>query len=448
MKRIKILLFILLLISISFIGYFSIEAKDVKQPVKDNPKKSEQQIKEEKYSKFSGLNLNKAQIALGHKGKKLNLKLPIYMDKNRYYVPVNNLLDQIGGKITVKDGKANIEIDNKKISIENNSANISGKEYKLRKSAILKEEILYLSLFDFNKIADLKANWNEKEKTINLYKNKEQLTKENKNSKGKTAFVRIEDITSAQRYKTDESLEKLRAIADYLYSKDIPFHVAWVPRYLDPKNNIDEDASKDFNMHNANFIYTLDYFIEKGGLIGLHGYTHQAGDEVSIDGAEFDGVRNNNEAIIRERVGKAIESAKTLNIPIAFFESPHYSATDEQARIIEQYFNYMYEPPKFAPRNNIAKRNSGNRTITYIPTPLDYVDGPVHANKVIENINNLNENTLGSFFYHPNIEFKFINLKQAKDGSVEYTYDENSPLKRIIKAFEQNNYTFKKITEF
>ncbi|MCS4523544.1 hypothetical protein JTT07_03830 [Clostridium botulinum] len=38
-------------------------------------------MKEEKYSKFSGLNLSKVDIKLKYKDKILNLKLPIYMDK-------------------------------------------------------------------------------------------------------------------------------------------------------------------------------------------------------------------------------------------------------------------------------------------------------------------------------------------------------------------------------
>ncbi|MCC5425376.1 polysaccharide deacetylase family protein, partial [Clostridium botulinum] len=323
--------------------------------------------------------------------------------------------------------------------------------YKLRKDTILKEDIMYMSLFDFNKIVGLKANWNETEKIISLYKNKEQEKIENNNSndsKKKPAFVRLEDITSNQRYKTPEELEKLRVISDYLYSKNIPFHVAWVPRYLDPKNYIDDDASRDFNIHNANFVYTLDYFIDRGGIIGLHGYTHQSGAEVSIDGIEFDETRNNDESIIRERVQKAIQCAKVLDIPVGFFESAHYSATNEETKIIEQYFNYMYDPPKFASMGNIAKRKSQGRTVTYIPTPLDYVDGVKHADKVIEKINNLDEGTLGSFFYHPSIESSFIKFKTNKDGSVEYTYEDNTPLKKIIEAFEQNNYEFKKITEF
>lgn len=450
MKKIKISILVLFCALLGFTN-FLVGCKNNKAQVTQNSKKDEQKIKEEKYSKFSGLNLSKTDIKLKYKGEVLNLKLPIYMDKNRYYVPVNNVLDQIGINYKIKEGKAHIEIGDKKIDINKNLASISKEKYKLRKDAILKEDIMYMSLFDFNKIMGLKANWNESEKTISLYKNKEQEKIENnksKDSKIKPAFVRLEDITSNQRYKTPETLEKLRVISDYLYSKNIPFHVAWVPRYLDPKNNIDDDASRDFNIHNANFVYTLDYFIDRGGIIGLHGYTHQANDAASIDGIEFDGMTNNTEPVIRDRVEKAIQCAKVLDIPIGFFESPHYAATDEEMQIIEQYFNYMYDPPKFASRNNIAKRQSKDRTVTYIPTPLDYVDGIKHADKVIEKINSLDENTLGSFFYHPSIESSFIKFKNNKDGSVEYTYEDDSPLKKIIKAFEKNNYEFKKITEF
>lgn len=57
-------------------------------------------------------------------------------------------------------------------------------------------------------------------------------------------------------------------------------------------------------------MYTLDYFIDRGGIIGLHGYTHQSGAEVSIDGIEFDETRNNDESIIRERVQKLFNVQK------------------------------------------------------------------------------------------------------------------------------------------
>ncbi len=69
---------------------------------------------------------------------------------------------------TIKQGKAHVENGDKKIDIDKNLANISGEKYKLRKDVILKEDIMYMSFFDFNKIMGLKANWNESEKTISL----------------------------------------------------------------------------------------------------------------------------------------------------------------------------------------------------------------------------------------------------------------------------------------
>lgn len=52
-----------------------------------------------------------------------------------------------------------------------------------------------------------------------------------------------------------------------------------MPRYIDPSQNIDNSLADNMNMYNADFIYTLDYFTFRRGLIGLHGYTHQNGNE-------------------------------------------------------------------------------------------------------------------------------------------------------------------------
>ncbi len=101
------------------------------------------------------------------------------MDKNRYYIPVNNVLDEFGIDYIVKDEKVHIESDGKKIDIGKTVANVLGEKYKLRKDSILNKDIMYIYLFDFAKILGLKANWNESEKTIVLYKNKiqEKITK-------------------------------------------------------------------------------------------------------------------------------------------------------------------------------------------------------------------------------------------------------------------------------
>ena len=80
----------------------------------------------------------------------------------------------------------------------------------------------------------------------------------------------------------------------------------------------------------ADFVYTLDYMLDRDGLIGLHGYTHQYGKTVSIEGLEFHAPYGNGvnipatEEYAQERINLAKEAAQNLDIPYAFFEAPHY----------------------------------------------------------------------------------------------------------------------------
>ncbi|AVP56008.1 lipoprotein [Clostridium tetani] len=416
--------------------------------LKGNYYKKENKSIEVKKTFSSGLNMNKGDINLFYNGKKLSLKLPIYVENNRYYIPLKEVIKNMDGEGYIKNNKIYGKLQDKYIEIDiKNNMELEG-AHKLKQNLIVKDHIVYIGLFDFTKIFNLKTKWEEEKKIVDLYLNKDPiLTKKKTIEEGKTAFIRLEDIVSTQRYKTQESLEKLRIISDYLYLENIPFHVAWIPRYIDKQKGIDEDPSRDYSIHNANFIYTMDYFMDRGGLIGLHGYTHQYGDEISIDGTEFNERRNTSEDQINSRINLAIESAKKLNIPICFFESSHYDATDMQHRVIEKHFKYMYEPPKFDSKNNIAKRQSIGREVVYIPTPLNYVDGKQDTNNMIYKINKLDNKTLASFFYHPNIEFEYINLYKDEKGYPQYTYDENSPLKRITKTLKERNYMFKRIID-
>ncbi|HEY8890119.1 MAG TPA: DUF2334 domain-containing protein, partial [Clostridium sp.] len=226
-----------------------------------------------------------------------------------------------------------ISINNKNIFI-----NIKNKKYwyddehnvkfNLKKNIIKNNDVIYISLFDLVTMLDLKAKWNIENKNINLFWNREKIVPLAKNlSSSKHALIRFEDITAAQRYKTAQQLEKLRVIGDYLYSCGVPFHIAWVPRYIDKTKNIDNDPSKINNMYNADFVFTMDYLINKNGFIGIHGYTHQFKNGVSIDDNEFSEKYNTDEKNICERLELAIKCANDLDLPYICFETPHYGAT-------------------------------------------------------------------------------------------------------------------------
>ena len=82
----------------------------------------------------------------------------------------------------------------------------------------------------------------------------------------------------------------------------------------------------------------LDYLINSGGEVGLHGYTHQSDDQRSLNGTELSRKYNSSDKETREVIENAINTSVALNIPCSFFESPHYKATLNQKKIIEEYF--------------------------------------------------------------------------------------------------------------
>ncbi|MEQ8156559.1 MAG: DUF2334 domain-containing protein [Clostridiaceae bacterium] len=89
------------------------------------------------------------------------------------------------------------------------------------------------------------------------------------------------------------------------------------PRYVDPKNSIDIDPSRQNGFSLADFIYTLDCITYNGGEIGLHGYTHQMNDEISLKGYEF-GIDAPDINRLRERAGAALKLARDVDIDVIF----------------------------------------------------------------------------------------------------------------------------------
>ncbi|KAA8665193.1 DUF2334 domain-containing protein [Clostridium sp. WLY-B-L2] len=397
-----------------------------------------------KFSSFKGLDMKEEDIRLNFKMKPLSLQLPIYNDNNRLYIPVSEICNT---ELTKDNAVVKMNDKSVRINLLKNSYYEGNKEYNLRKKAIASEDVLYLSLFDFTKLFNLKTDWDVETKTLSLFYNSDILLQKIEKKHGRPALIRLEDITAGQRYATSESLEKLRIIADYLYHENVPFHVAWIPRYMNPPKGIDNDPSTQLSMYNTDFVFTLDYLIDKNGIVGLHGYTHQQGEEESVDGIEFNSKINAGEECVRRRVNLAINCAKKLDIPVYFFESPHYDATRSQKRIMGEYFNYIYEAYRSQNEKAISKVKIQNRVVSFIPTPLDCVNGAKCIDNMIDRIYTLPKKTLASFFYHPNIEFEYIKITKDKSGYTTYTYSEESPLHQLLRVFSDKNYEFKSIKD-
>lgn len=421
-------------------------------PIKNNPENLTNNDSIINYKDFAGFNIPIDNITLKIDGKTLPLTTPVYFDNNRYFICFNEVIDLLKGTLAINSNSLSITTPQKNftIDIEKNLVISNNKNILLKKALLVKDNTYYINLSDLTNILDVYARWDSSSKTISC------KTVDNSNdtisiyqSKIDTlGFLRIEDVSLSTESYDKEYLEKLRIISNYLYKRNIPYHIAWIPHYINPTNKIDVDPLVQKNFTVAELIFTLDYITNHNGLIGLRGYTHQNGNEISGVGFEF-GKINPSPENFRTKIEMAIKTAKELDIPISFFEAPHYGMTIEQNKIAEEYFKFLYYPfygnginranltvPELSPYNNSSY---------YIATPLEYI----HSNNIegsLTRLKNADTKKMGSIFYHPRLDFDFISLTNDND-TPSYTYLENSPLKRLTTILEEKGYKMSKVTD-
>jgi uncharacterized protein YdaL len=172
------------------------------------------------------------------------------------------------------------------------------------------------------------------------------------------ALVRLEDINP----RTDP--KQLRAAADYLHGKGIPFGFGVSPSYRDPQGR--EDAPYQLRLSQApELVAALRYLERKGGVLVGHGYTHQTDvasnpyNGVTGDDVEFYRVTESKEGEVRnvgplpgddtvewsERriVAANREFAAAGLAPPRIFEFPHYAASVRGYRAAARRFAVRWE---------------------------------------------------------------------------------------------------------
>jgi len=405
------------------------------------------------HSNFNGFNMTTDNISFKFDGKPLILKLPIYLDKNRYYISLNEFTDKLNGKIKKVDTLLNIKINNNdySINLSNNIVNCSNRSFSLKKALLNENDIYYIGFSDFSHMLNLYTRWDKDNKMITCKTNGfNNLNVTQYHSKiDQVGFIRFEDVgLSAQPYDKNY-FEKLRIIANYMNEKQIPYHIAWIPRYIIPNIKVDNDPLTKNNFAIAEMVYSLDYFTTHNGIVGLHGYTHQFGDSQSAIGFEF-GKHEPSTTVFRTKIKKAIETASYLDIPINFFEVPHYSITPAQNRIAEEYFKILYYPfNDYGPKNiDLTKPQLSpyNKSSHYISTPLDYI--PTGKEDItLANIKTFDIKNMGSIFFHPSLENNYISLTEDSNGTPTFTYKDDSTLKKLLDVLEYKGYKITRVTD-
>ena len=173
------------------------------------------------------------------------------------------------------------------------------------------------------------------------------------------AIVRLEDVSPADDAPT------FRAVVDYLAKSAVPFSVALIPLYKDPKGYYNNGVAETVSWTNSpDMLSAVKYATTKGGTLVMHGYTHQYGSQknpysgVTADDFEFfishvdtktnaviyDGAVPGDSAtwaLSRITSGQAAMKAAGLSLP-TIFEYPHYAGSPTDSKAIKTKFATAY----------------------------------------------------------------------------------------------------------
>ncbi len=241
------------------------------------------------------------------------------------------------------------------------------------------------------------------------------------------ALVRIEDVSP------ESNPESLRAIADFLDSKNVSFSVGLVPFYLNPTDNATVSLTD-----RPELVEAIQYMVSKGGTVILHGCTHQYRGETTVDYEFWDEfsdqpIFEDSKEYVRIRIEKALDECSANDIYPLVWETPHYAASLLDYQVIDQYFSTCYERrqtmdisgtdqllPFFIPADDVHNQ--------LIPENLGYIpmENPSPEKMISDAEKNLAvRDGFASFFFHP-----FVDL---------------NVLKELVKSIQELGYTFANI---
>ena len=192
------------------------------------------------YNCFKGFNMTKDNVIFKIDGTPLTLTLPIYLDKNRYYISLNEFIDKLNGKIEKVDTLLNIKVNNQDYSI-NLSSNIvtcPNNSFTLKKALLTENDIYYIGFSDFSHMLNLYTRWDKDKNIINCKTNNSSNSNITpyKSKINQIGLIRFEDVGLCSQSYAKDYFEKLRILANYMNEKKIPYHIAWIPRYMIPNN--------------------------------------------------------------------------------------------------------------------------------------------------------------------------------------------------------------------
>jgi uncharacterized protein YdaL len=251
------------------------------------------------------------------------------------------------------------------------------------------------------------------------------------------SYIRLEDIHPMYDPKM------LKAAGDYLISQHIPFMMAVIPVYRNPKTG-QVIHYKDV----PELVSVIRYLQAHGGSVILHGYTHQYRTSETGEGFEFWDVENNKPipnqvTYTRTKVENGIKELAALKIFPLAFEAPHYVMSQEGYKIISRYFSTyvgMYQDSDKdwheMDTSPVTARPAFMDGMKLLPETISYYDpnlkSPIANNDSLIKTYQLGYDGMIAGFYHP-----YLGLNHLKELVSEMKKVPN--LKWIDLSKETNN---------
>jgi uncharacterized protein YdaL len=279
------------------------------------------------------------------------------------------------------------------------------------------------------------------------------------------AVVRIEDVSPRS------SPGSLRAVADRLSSRGVPFSVALIPVFEDPRGAESEGRPTRVRLRDApGVVEALRYMLARGGSLVLHGYTHQHGAIANpvngVTGTDFefyrahleggrvalDGpVAGDSESWAADRVERALDEIAGAGLPRPeIFEFPHYAGSPADARAIARMIDVAFHRGLFFPGTLSGTNEDTSRSLGLV---LPYLVRDVYGFRLVpENLGNYvpaAEDPARAQSADDIVE-RARSLRVVRDGVAGFFFHpiyDASILERIVDGLAADGWTFAHATD-
>jgi uncharacterized protein YdaL len=275
------------------------------------------------------------------------------------------------------------------------------------------------------------------------------------------ALVRLEDISA------DSDPAELRAAADYLASRGVPFSFGVSPRYRDPLGVYNNGRAQTIRLDQQRTVVdAIKYLQSKGGVMLEHGWTHQYSNianpynGVTGDDTEFYRVVENADHTLtwvgpvaedspawnRSRINGAADDFRRAGLATpTIFEYPHYTGSATSYREVAKVFGTRYERSLYFRGVLSGGAVDHSRMVGQL---FPYVVRDVYGTKVLpENIGNVEPEDW--FQYKKRLPEQIIADAQrnlvVRDGFASFYFHpffDIAHLKQTVEGIQAAGYTF------